>query len=92
MLKNLYKCTCLRSIFADQLRILLRSKEYKGDTLCYNKASYGLILKSSEVVTVEDYVDGSFTKYINNDGTISKSSDDGNALQMAECLTHFFIC
>ena len=71
----------LAKYFADQLRILLR--------LCYNKASYGLILKSSEVVTVEDYVDGSFTKYINNDGTISKSIDDGNALQMAECLTHF---
>ena len=74
--------------FADQLRMLLLSKEFKGDLFSYNKASYGVVLKSGETVTIEDYIDGSFTKYINNDGTILENSDE-NALQMAECLTHF---
>ena len=40
-----------------------------------------------ESVTVEEFVDGQFVKYINNDGSICKDDDTPSA--KAQCLAHF---
>ena len=36
----------------------------------------GKIESSSEYVTVEEYIEGSFIKYVNNDGYICSNADD----------------
>ena len=81
----------LATNFALQLKQLLNSKQYTGNVLHYNKASLGKIVSTGETITVEDFVEGSFTKYINNDGSISGNINktEADILQMAECLTHY---
>ena len=41
-----------------------------------------------EHVTIEQYVDGEFCKYINNDGIVCQC-DDSQIVEKAECLIHF---
>lgn len=62
-------------------------KLWSGEHLCYNKVFLGITDKK-ECVTVEEYVEGTFTKYINNDGLlcVEKSNEFG---MKAECLAHF---
>ena len=59
--------------FAAQLHTDLEKEDNLilfGDTLCYNKVMLGYIRNRDEYVTVEEFVSGTFDKYINNDGTI----------------------
>lgn len=40
-----------------------------------------------EYVTIEEFINGNFQKYVNNDGAIS--SEKTTLCQKAECLVHF---
>ena len=58
-----------------------------GETLKYNKIFLGK-LESDEYVTVEELVEGSFVKHINNNGHIC--GDTNNPVcNKAECLAHY---
>ena len=58
-----------------------------GETLKYNKIFLGK-LESDEYVTVEELVEGSFAKHINNNGHIC--GDTNNPVcNKAECLAHY---
>ncbi|XP_057305451.1 uncharacterized protein LOC130642353 [Hydractinia symbiolongicarpus] len=69
--------------FVLQLKMLLQSKEYKGNCLSYNNVSYKTL--NNEPVTIEEFIGGDFVKYFNNDGTICQNHDV-KAQTMAECL------
>lgn len=76
--------------FAARLRQELQSSDNLmlfGETLRYNKIFLGK-LDSDEYVTVEEFVEGSFVKHINNNGHIC--GDTSNPLcNKAECLAHY---
>ena len=74
--------------FADQLKQSLKSKNYAGDVFAYNKISFGTIVNTKEVITIEQFVDGEFFKYINNDGSINFDYKE-DARLMVETLSHF---
>lgn len=84
--KKLVQMHSLAQNFASQLKMLLQSKEYKGNCLSYNNVSYGTL--NNEPVTIEEFIDGDFVKYVNNDGSICQNRD-GEAQTMAQCLVHF---
>ena len=68
-------------------------KEY-GKTFRYRKAYLGRVKETQEsddyeYVMVEEMVEGEFTKYINNDGSIIFSEDNAEMVAKAECLSHF---
>lgn len=58
-----------------------------GEILRYNKIFLGKI-GSDEVVTVEEFIDGSFDKYINNTGNICGDADSP-ICHKAEWLAHY---
>ena len=58
----------LASNFAKQLCSELESEDYIK--LSYNNLSYGTILETKEVITLEPFIDGQFLKHVNNDGTV----------------------
>lgn len=61
---------------------------YFGKSFSYNKVYYSSI--GNVPVTVEEYIPGTFEKYINNNGLISKAplkSDE--VIQKASCFAHF---
>lgn len=58
-----------------------------GQHLRYKKIFLGMT-DDGESVTVEEFVDGTFVKYINNNGI--SCVEDGNVIgQKAQCLSHF---
>ena len=57
------------------------------ETLSYKKIYVGTI--DREYVTVEEFIDGTFCKYINNNGNISQGGNDDPLTKKAECLAHF---
>ena len=57
------------------------------ETLSYKKIYVGTI--DREYVTVEEFIDGTFYKYINNNGNISQGGNDDPLTKKAECLAHF---
>ena len=80
----------LAANFALQLKDLLIANGFKGEALYYNKASFGKLCSSGEVVTVEEFVEGNFFKCVNNDGSITPDCNAAMEVKkMAECLTHF---
>ena len=60
-----------------------------GETLQYNKAYYAVY--KDEPVTVEEFVDGEFHKYVNIDRScmISPSEEFHSIYKKAECLMHY---
>ena len=58
-----------------------------GETFSYNKVMFGYIRSTNECVTVEEFVEGIFDKYINNDGTVC--GKDKTLTEKAECLSHY---
>ena len=58
-----------------------------GPTLKY-KSIYLGSMSSGESVSVEEFVKGNFTKYINNDGLPCGDQED-ELFQEAECLSHY---
>ena len=57
-----------------------------GDTFTYTKLYYGKL--NDEAVTVEQFIPGKFTKYINNTGDILVKDDSVTALK-AESFAHY---
>ena len=47
----------------------------------------GYIRNKDKYVTIEEFVSGTFDKYINNDRTISEKNK--NITEKAECLAHY---
>ena len=76
--------------FTDQLHTDLEKEDNLilfGDTLSYNKVMLGYIRNRDEYVTIEEFVSGTFDKYISNDGTICGKNK--NLTEKAECLAHY---
>ena len=76
--------------FAARLRQELQSRDNLvlfGETLRYNKIFWGK-LDANEYVTVEEYVEGSFVKHINNNGHICGDTSSP-VCNKAECLAHY---
>ena len=57
-----------------------------GETLKYKKVFMGK-MEGGEIVTIEEFIEEGFTKYINNNGELSVS--DSEILKKAESLAHF---
>lgn len=58
-----------------------------GKTLSYKKIFMGKICCEDDFVTVEEFIEGKFEKYVNNDGNICGKK--GEVTEKAECLVHF---
>ena len=63
-----------------------------GQCFTFNRAYYTVY--AGNPVTVEEFVEGTFRKYVNNDGKICKQPQGSNAdiktiFEKAECLVHF---
>jgi hypothetical protein len=75
--------------FASQLKTSVEQngmQESFGDCFHYGSVYFGK--KGDKFVTVEEFVDGEFSKYINNYGTLCNNVNEV-ILQKAECLSHF---
>jgi len=80
---------CLAQNFAIQLRQEIEKanlQESFGPTLKYGNIYLGK--KGEEYVTVEEYVEGEFDKYIINDGKLCYGRDKIIS-EKAECLAHY---
>ena len=75
--------------FASQLeqRIAQDTSGVFGEALKYRNVHYG-IMEKNEHVTVEEYINGEFVKYINNTGLICFDVSNEFCLK-AQCLAHF---
>ena len=60
--------------------------ELYGETLKYKKIYMGK-MEGGEFVTIEEFIEGEFTKYINNNAELS--SNDSEILKKVESLVHF---
>ena len=58
-----------------------------GETMSYKKIYMGTI--DREYVTVEEFIDRTFHKYINNNGNIGKGENADPLTKKEECLAHF---
>ena len=79
----------LAKSFADQLQAKFKEVE-DSDTVklfSYNNIFMGKVELTGEFVTIEEYINGSFKKYVNNDGAIS--CEKSSLCEKAECLAHF---
>ena len=57
-----------------------------GETFMYTKLYYGKL--NDEAVTIEQFIEGTFTKYINNTGEILVNDNSSIALK-AESFAHY---
>ena len=75
--------------FASQLeqRIAQGNSGTFGEVLKYRHIHYG-VTEENEHVTVEEYIDGEFVKYINNTGLVCGDAFNEFVLK-AQCLAHF---
>lgn len=73
--------------FASQLKERIAKDEITefGQTFVYKKVFMGKT-DDEEFVTIEEYIDGNFVKYINNNGDIC---DGGEICDKAEAFAHF---
>ena len=81
--KKVVQMHSLAKNFADQLAQKDDLIEF-GQALQYGKLYFGKELDNGEFVTVEEYIDGNFVKYLNNNGMVCIKT---SALsEKAECL------
>lgn len=75
--------------FADQLALKVQKDDLIefGKALQCGKLYIGKELDNGEFVTVEEYIDGNFLKYLNNNGMVCVKTSA--LLEKAECLAHF---
>lgn len=75
--------------FASQLTKSIKPEAVSkfGETFRYRNVYYGET-KDGECVTVEEFIDGEFIKYLNNTGIVCVKKADPFS-QKAECLAHF---
>ena len=76
--------------FAEQLKESISGNEKQNfcETFSYKRTKLGRIIKTNEFVTIEDFIQGDFEKYINNDGTVSSNNSASDRVLKAECLAH----
>ncbi len=87
--KKIVQMHMLAGNFAEQLQscVTTHCPNEFGPTFSYNQVYMGKIESSSEYITIEEFIEGKFEKYVNNDGTVCTRGDD---IQLkAECLVHF---
>ena len=74
--------------FANQLAQKIKKDDLLefGQALQYGKIYFGKDLDKGDCVTVEEYIDGNFVKYINNTGMVCNKS---TLSEKAQCLAHF---
>lgn len=87
--KKVVQMHTLAKNFADQLALKVQKDDLLefGQALQYGKLYFGKELDNGEFVTVEEYIDGNFVKYLNNNGMVCVKT---SALsEKAECLAHF---
>ena len=63
-------------------------KDTFGTTFWYVDCFLGRIPSTNEVVTIEEFAEGHFAKYVNNNG-IPASGNDVEMQEKAECLAHY---
>ena len=89
--KKVIQMHMLARNFAAQLEQKLRNEdnlELYGETLRYKKIYLGKE-EDGSVVSVEEYIDGKFAKYLNNNGEICGDESHLVQRQKAESLAHF---
>ena len=87
--KKVVQMHCLAQNFAQQLKAKIEKEgltQLFGETMQYGDIYLGK--EGDEHVTIEEYVNGDFVKYTNNDGIVCPC-DDATMLEKAECLSHF---
>lgn len=85
--KRRFRCIFLQGILLASWNKKIIEKHAFGEVLRYRKIYYGEDDKG-EFVTVEEFIDGQFTKYLNNTGDCCVEETDVMG-QKAQCLTHF---
>ena len=60
-----------------------------GQCFTYNEAMLGRIKSDGSYVMIEEFINGNFCKYINNDGSICQIQEKSELVEKAECLVHF---
>ena len=70
-----------------QVRASTTTKLLFGKTFQYNKAMLGKI--QDKYVTVEEFINGTFVKYVNNNGTVCIQKSVSSLQAKAECLAHY---
>ena len=86
--KKVVQMHMLAKNFADQLAQKIKKDgllEF-GQALQYGKVYFGRDLDKGDYVTVEEYIEGNFVKYINNTG---KVCDKRTLSEKAQCLAIF---
>ena len=71
--------------FSKKVQELIVSKEF-GETLKFRNIYLAKL--DGECLTLEEFIEGKFEKYLNNTGEVCVSGDDVIG-QKAECLSHF---
>ena len=81
----------LSNNFCEQLANKVKEEgkaEHFGQFLRYNKIYFAKLSSSDECLTMEEFITGEFTKYINNNGKMCVSSSNVIG-QKSECLAHY---
>jgi hypothetical protein len=60
-----------------------------GQTFAYTEIFMGKFEDQEEYFTLEKFIDGTFTKYINNTGEVCTEGGRGEIREKAECLSHY---
>ncbi len=67
---------------------LLQPLTFRIPTIRYVDVYLGVVKETNEIVTIEEYADGNFVKYVNNDGTRCKGNNEDQQMK-AESLVHY---
>ena len=84
--KRAIQAHMLAKNFADQMRSIIKDSDF-GETFTYSKPMLGKN-NIGEIIMIEEFIPGSFLKYVNNDGRIVVGPPKVLILK-AECLAHF---
>ena len=84
--KRAIQAHMLAKNFADQMRSNLKEIDF-GETLTYSKPMLGKN-NIGEIIMIEEFIPGSFLKYVNNDGRIVVGPPEELVIK-AECLARF---
>ena len=77
--------------FAEQITVEVKKvgrEEEFGQPFRFVEAFLGVIHSTNEVVTIEEFTEGQFVKYVNNNGSIV-NAPQSELQKKAECLVHF---
>ena len=81
----------LANNFAEQVAAKVAkdgNSDIYGQTFTYVDAFLGKVQSTDEIITIEQYASGTFRKYVNNNGSLSRNQDIEKQGK-AESLTHF---